>query len=124
MIISIDKYVFEVTNNISGLSKILSVNLEKTQTISQPFYSHIGGYEQTLSFEAKILLPDLLDFAGFEELVKKAEPLKISSFDLCFNKDFFITELIQSVDNFVKSELNGVVYYAKTLNISGVILNG
>nr|DAN55455.1 MAG TPA: hypothetical protein [Caudoviricetes sp.]DAO44669.1 MAG TPA: hypothetical protein [Caudoviricetes sp.] len=124
MIISIDKYIFKVTNNISGLSKILSVNLEKTQTISRPFYSHIGGYEQTLSFEAKILLPDLIDFIGFEELVKEARVVKISSFDLCFNKDFFITEVVTSIDTFIKSEFNGVMYYTKTLNISGVILNG
>ena len=70
------------------------------------------------------MLPDLIDFIGFEELVKEARVVKISSFDLCFNKDFFITEVVTSIDTFIKSEFNGVMYYTKTLNISGVILNG
>ncbi|MGG7049054.1 MULTISPECIES: hypothetical protein [unclassified Campylobacter] len=124
MIISIDKYIFQVTNNIHGLTKVLNVNLEKTQTITKPVYTHMGGYEENISFEAKILLDNMNDFIGFENLIKQAKPLKISAFDLCVYNDIFITNLSQSVDNFVKTNLNGVWYYTKTLHINGIIING
>ncbi|MFC2492423.1 MAG: hypothetical protein ACFNUJ_07110, partial [Campylobacter curvus] len=62
------------------------------------------------------------EFIGFEDLIKIGRPLDISSFDLAQNKQIFITKLTQTVSHFVKTELNGVTYYTKKLQISGFII--
>ncbi|AQW81294.1 hypothetical protein CPIN17260_1000 [Campylobacter pinnipediorum subsp. pinnipediorum] len=122
MLIVIDKYIFEVKHNISNLTKSTTINIDKQNTITKPVYSHLGGVEDDISFDATILLDDIKDFTGFEELVKKGEPLSFSSFDLADNKQILINKLTQSVSNFVKSSFNGVTYYTKNIKISGYVI--
>ena len=64
----------------------------------------------------------MAEFAGFEELVKLGRPLDISTFDLADDRRIFITKLTQTVANFVKTQLNGVTYYTKKLQISGYLI--
>ncbi|MEH1010972.1 hypothetical protein QM027_09795 [Campylobacter concisus] len=101
-IITIDKYVFSIDDNVAGIEKNLSVNYDKKNTITRPVYTHLGGYDEEFSFEATILLDDVLKFSGFEELVKQAIPLKISAFDLVRGNYILIYSMTQSTDNFVK----------------------
>jgi hypothetical protein len=122
VLIVIDKYIFKVKHNISEITKTTSINYDKQKTITKPIYTHLGGFEEEINFEATILLNNVLEFLGFESLVKKGDPLNISSFDLIDNKQIFITKLIQSVSNFVKTELGGITYYTKKLQISGFII--
>lgn len=122
MLIVIDKYIFEVKHNINEISKTTSINYDKQNTITKPVYTHLGGFEDEIGFEATILLNDISEFIGFEDLVKIGRPLDISSFDLAQNKQIFITKLTQTVSHFVKTELNGVTYYTKKLQISGFII--
>ena len=70
MLIVIDRYIFEVKHNILSIAKSTSINFDKQNTITKPVYTHLGGYEDEVSFEAVILLEDMAEFAGFEELVK------------------------------------------------------
>ncbi|MCR8685199.1 hypothetical protein [Campylobacter ureolyticus] len=84
IVVQIDKYFFMVKNNIEGLQKKLSVNLNKQDTLTKPVYTHIGGYSEEVSFSAKILLPDIKFFIGFEKMVKEAKPVRINSFDMLF----------------------------------------
>lgn len=123
MIIQIDKYFFLVKHNIEALSKSLSVNLETTDTLNKPVYTHIGGFKENISFNAKILLKDVKFFVGFESLIKKAKPLTINSFDMVNFKYIFITDYKVSVGNFVKGSFNSTLYYTKDISISGVILD-
>ena len=122
MLIVIDKYIFKVKHNISEITKTTSINYDKQKTITKPIYTHLGGFEEEINFEATILLNNVLEFLGFESLVKKGDPLNISSFDLIDNKQIFITKLVQSVYNIVKTELSGITYYTKKLQISGFII--
>lgn len=122
MLIVIDKYIFEVKHNIDSLTKSTTINIDKQNTISKPVYTHMGGYEEEISFEANILLDDMSHFIGFEDLIKLGKPLNISSFDLADNKQILISRLTQSVSNFVKTELRGITYYSKKLQISGYII--
>lgn len=121
-LITIDKYVFSIDDNVSGVEKNLSVNYDKKNTITKPIYTHLGGHEEEFSFEATILLDDMLKFSGFEELVKQAKPLKISAFDLVQNIHILIYSMTQSADNFVKVDLNGAWYYTKKIRISGYLI--
>lgn len=121
-IITIDKYVFSIDDNVSGIEKNLSVNYDKKNTITRPVYTHLGGYDEEFSFEATILLDDVLKFSGFEELVKQAIPLKISAFDLVRGNYILIYSMTQSTDNFVKLFFNGIWYYTKKIRISGYLL--
>ncbi|WP_103644882.1 hypothetical protein [Campylobacter concisus] len=121
-IITIDKYVFSVDDNVAGIEKNLSVNYDKKNTITRPVYTHLGGYDEEFSFEATILLDDVLKFSGFEELVKQAIPLKISAFDLVRGNYILIYSMTQSTDNFVKLFFNGIWYYTKKIRISGYLL--
>lgn len=121
-IITIDKYIFSVDDNVAGIEKNLSVNYDKKNTITRPVYTHLGGYDEEFSFEATILLDDVLKFSGFEELVKQAIPLKISAFDLVRGNYILIYSMTQSTDNFVKLFLNGIWYYTKKIRISGYLL--
>ena len=121
-IITIDKYVFSIDDNVAGIEKNLSVNYDKKNTITRPVYTHLGGYDEEFSFEATILLDDVLKFSGFEELVKQAIPLKISAFDLARGNYILIYSMTQSTDNFVKLFFNGIWYYTKKIRISGYLL--
>ncbi|QPH90208.1 hypothetical protein [Campylobacter concisus] len=121
-IITIDKYVFSIDDNVAGIEKNLSVNYDKKNTITRPVYTHLGGYDEEFSFEATILLDDVLKFSGFEELVKQAIPLKISAFDLVRGNYILIYSMTQSTDNFVKLFFNGIWYYTKKIRISGYLL--
>ena len=121
-IITIDKYVFSIDDNVAGIEKNLSVNYDKKNTITRPVYTHLGGYDEEFSFEATILLDDVLKFSGFEELVKQAIPLKISAFDLVRGNYMLIYSMTQSTDNFVKLFFNGIWYYTKKIRISGYLL--
>lgn len=121
-LITIDNYIFSIENNITSLQKALSVNYEKQQTITKPVYTHLGGYEEVISFNAKILLNDQAKFSGFEELVKEARPLKISAFDLVQFRHILINSLTQELENFTKIRFNGVWYYSKNLSINGYII--
>ncbi|MDL0089952.1 hypothetical protein [Campylobacter gastrosuis] len=121
-LITIDNYIFSIENNITSLQKALSVNYEKQQTITKPVYTHLGGYEEVISFNAKILLNDHALFTGFEELVKEARPLKISAFDLVQFRHILINSLTQELENFTKIRFNGVWYYSKNLSINGYII--
>lgn len=121
-LITIDNYIFSIENNITSLQKALSVNYEKQQTITKPIYTHLGGYEEVISFNAKILLKDQAKFSGFEELVKEARPLKISAFDLVQFRHILINSLTQELENFTKIRFNGVWYYSKNLSINGYII--
>nr|DAW80516.1 MAG TPA: hypothetical protein [Caudoviricetes sp.] len=121
-IITIDKYVFSIDGNVAGIEKNLSVNYDKKNTITRPVYTHLGGYDEEFSFEATILLDDVLKFSGFEELVKQAIPLKISAFDLVRGNYILIYSMTQSTDNFVKLFFNGIWYYTKKIRISGYLL--
>ena len=121
-IITIDKYVFSIDDNVAGIEKNLSVNYDKKSTITRPVYTHLGGYDEEFSFEATILLDDVLKFSGFEELVKQAIPLKISAFDLVRGNYILIYSMTQSTDNFVKLFFNGIWYYTKKIRISGYLL--
>ena len=121
-IITIDKYVFSIDDNIAGIEKNLSVNYDKKNTITRPVYTHLGGYDEEFSFEATILLDDVLKFSGFEELVKQAIPLKISAFDLVRGNYILIYSMTQSTDNFVKLFFNGIWYFTKKIRISGYLL--
>ncbi len=123
IVVQIDKYFFMVKNNIEGLQKKLSVNLNKQDTLTKPVYTHIGGYSQEVSFSAKILLPDIKFFIGFETMVKEAKPVRINSFDMLFFKRIFITNYEVEVGNFVKSHLFSTLYYTKDIKISGVIMD-
>ena len=122
MLIVIDRYIFEVRHNILSIAKSTNINFDKQNTITKPVYTHMGGYEDEISFEAVILLDDTADFLGFEELVKLGRPLDISTFDLTDDRQIFITKLTQTVANFVKTQLNGVTYYTKKLQISGYLI--
>lgn len=122
MLIVIDRYIFEVKHNILSISKSTNINFDKQNTITKPVYTHMGGYEDEISFETVILLDDTADFLGFEELVKLGRPLDISTFDLTDDRQIFITKLTQTVANFVKTQLNGVTYYTKKLQISGYLI--
>lgn len=121
-IITIDKYVFSIDDNVAGIEKNLSVNYDKKNTITRPVYTHLGGYDEEFSFEATILLDDVLKFSGFEELVKQAIPLKISAFDLVRGNYILIYSMTQSTDNFVKLFFNGIWYFTKKIRISGYLL--
>lgn len=121
-IITIDKYIFSIDDNVAGIEKNLSVNYDKKNTITRPVYTHLGGYDEEFSFEATILLDDVLKFSGFEELVKQAIPLKISAFDLVRGNYILIYSMTQSTDNFVKLFFNGIWYYTKKIRISGYLL--
>nr|WP_315520392.1 hypothetical protein [uncultured Campylobacter sp.] len=121
-IITIDKYVFSIDDNVAGIEKNLSVNYDKKNTITRPVYTHLGGYDEEFSFEATILLDDVLKFSGFEELVKQAIPLKISAFDLVRGNYILIYSMTQNTDNFVKLFFNGIWYYTKKIRISGYLL--
>nr|DAO49644.1 MAG TPA: hypothetical protein [Caudoviricetes sp.] len=121
-IITIDKYVFSIDDNVAGIEKNLSVNYDKKNTITRPVYTHLGGYDEEFSFESTILLDDVLKFSGFEELVKQAIPLKISAFDLVRGNYILIYSMTQSTDNFVKLFFNGIWYYTKKIRISGYLL--
>ena len=121
-IITIDKYIFSVDDNVAGIEKNLSVNYDKKNTITRPVYTHLGGYDEEFSFEATILLDDVLKFSGFEKLVKQAIPLKISAFDLVRGNYILIYSMTQSTDNFVKLFFNGIWYYTKKIRISGYLL--
>ncbi|OCR90205.1 hypothetical protein [Campylobacter fetus] len=123
MIIQIDKFFFMVKDNIESVTKTLSINLDKQDTITKPIYTHLGGYEESLSFEANILLNEQSRFKDFEKLVKEVKPLKISCFDLTSSEYIVINSLTQIAKNFIKTEYNGVAYYTKTLTISGVLVN-
>lgn len=122
MLIVIDRYIFEVKHNILSIAKSTSINFDKQNTITKPVYTHLGGYEDEISFEAVILLDDIVEFIGFEDLVKLGRPLDISTFDLAVDRQIFITKLTQSVANFAKTILNGVTYYTKKLQISGYLV--
>lgn len=121
-IITIDKYIFSVDDNVAGIEKNLSVNYDKKNTITRPVYTHLGGYDEEFSFEATILLDDVFKFRGFEELVKQARPLKISAFDLVRDNYILIYSMTQSTDNFVKLFFNGIWYYTKKIRISGYLI--
>ena len=121
-IITIDKYVFSVDDNVAGIEKNLSINYDKKNTITRPVYTHLGGYDEEFSFEATILIDDVLKFSGFEELVKQAIPLKISAFDLVRGNYILIYSMTQSTDNFVKLFFNGIWYFTKKIRISGYLL--
>nr|DAU82463.1 MAG TPA: hypothetical protein [Caudoviricetes sp.] len=121
-IITIDKYVFSIDDNVAGIEKNLSVNYDKKNTITRPVYTHLGGYDEEFSFEATILLDDVFKFRGFEELVKQARPLKISAFDLVRDNYILIYSMTQSTDNFVKLFFNGIWYYTKKIRISGYLI--
>lgn len=98
------------------------MNYDKKNTITRPVYTHLGGYDEEFSFEATILLDDVLKFSGFEELVKQAIPLKISAFDLVRGNYILIYSMTQSTDNFVKLFFNGIWYFTKKIRISGYLL--
>ena len=122
MLIVIDRYIFEVKHNILSIAKSTSINFDKQNTITKPVYTHLGGYEDEISFEAVILLDDRVEFIGFEDLVKLGRPLDISTFDLAVDRQIFITKPTQSVANFAKTRLNGITYYTKKLQISGYLI--
>jgi len=56
MLIAIDRYIFEVKHNVLSIAKSTSINFDKQNTITKPVYTHLGGYEDEISFEAVILL--------------------------------------------------------------------
>lgn len=122
MIIRIDKYFFEVKHNIENLTKSLSINLDKVETITKPIYSHIGGYEEKISFNARILLKDISDFKDFEKLIKMAKPLKVDFLDIVKFKYIFITSYNITTSNFIKSVFFSTTYFTKEISIDAVIL--
>ena len=121
-IITIDKYIFSIDDNVAGIEKNLSVNYDKKNTITRPIYTHLGGFDEEFSFEATILLDDVFKFRGFEDLVKQARPLKISAFDLVRDNYILIYSMTQSTDNFIKLFFNGIWYYTKKIRISGYLI--
>lgn len=121
-IITIDKYIFSVDDNVADIEKNLSVSYDKQNTITRPIYTHLGGFDEEFSFEATILLDDIFKFRGFEDIVKQARPLKISAFDLVRDNYILIYSMTQSTDNFVKLFFNGIWYYTKKIRISGYLI--
>lgn len=123
MLIVIDKYIFEVIDNIDEIQKSLSINHDKQTTITRPIYTAMGGYDESISFEARLLVNRIDEFAGFENLVKKGEPLLFYAFDLCdLNKKIFITNLNTTISTWVKKKYLGIQYWSKKISISGVLI--
>lgn len=124
MLISIDKFIFKTEHNIAGLKKSIKINIDKKETITHPVYTHLGGFEQSISFSANILLSEQEKFSEFEALVKKGEPLKISALDLAKSDFILITSLEIRAENFFKTSFESVSYYSKSLSITGYLIEG
>lgn len=124
MLVTIGGYIFQITDNLSGFNKDISINIDKQQTLTRPVYTALGGYEESISFEAMIILENQANFLGFESLVKKAEPLPIIAFDMVdFGEKIIIEKLSISVEHFCKAWMFGEWYYTKTMSIQGYLIH-
>ncbi len=123
MLLQIDEFFFEVKHNIESIKKSISVNLSENKTITKPVYTHIGGFKESLSFEANILLEDIQELKEFETKVKECKPLKISSFDLVKYKYIFIQNFDIEVGDFIRNKIGNDIYFTKKISIDGVIIN-
>ncbi|MDO7253898.1 hypothetical protein [Helicobacter cappadocius] len=120
-LVKIDRYVFRVSQNIESISTTLNIGIKKIETIAHPIYQKIGGNEEIISFDARILITEISEYEGFKDLVKKAKPLKLAIIsEPC--KQILIQRLIESKKNWVLTQDRGVSYYCKELSIEGVIL--
>ncbi|PAF50877.1 hypothetical protein BKH44_06860 [Helicobacter sp. 13S00477-4] len=120
-LIKIDRFAFKVSQNIESITTTLNMGIKKIETIKKPIYQKIGGNEEIISFEAKILITQMSEFEGFKELVKKAKPLKLSILSEK-PKKILIQRLSESKKNWVMITERGVSYYCKELSIEGVVL--
>lgn len=120
-LIKIDRFAFRVSQNIESITTTLSVGIKKIETIRSPIYQKIGGNEESISFDARILITDLGEYEGFKELVKKAKPLKLVILSEP-PKQILIQRLGESKKNWILTNDRGVSYYTKELSIEGVIV--
>lgn len=120
-LIKIENYHFKVAQNIESISTTLNVGIKKIETIRKPIYQKIGGNEEIISFDARILITQKEEYEGFKDLVKKAKPLKLTIVSET-PKQILIQTLSESKKNWVLTSERGVSYYCKELSITGVIL--
>lgn len=120
-IIKIEGYHFRVAQNIESISTTLNVGIKKIETIRKPIYQKIGGNEESISFNARILITQKEEYEGFKDLVKKAKPLKLQILSEPSAK-ILIQTLGESKKNWVLIQERGISYYSKELAITGVIL--
>ncbi|PAF46307.1 hypothetical protein BKH41_09295 [Helicobacter sp. 12S02232-10] len=120
-LIKIDRFLFRVSQNIETISTELNVGIKKIETIKQPIYQKIGGNEESISFNATILIHHIKDYEGFKDLIKQAKPLKLTIFNQSPQK-ILIQRLSESSKNWVITKERSITYYSKELGISGVLL--
>lgn len=120
-LIQIDNYSFNVSQNIESITTELNVGIKKIETIRKPIYQKIGGNEETISFNARILLKDLKDYVGFKNLVKQAKPLKLSILGEKSQR-ILIQRLSESKKDWILTSQRDITFYTKELSIEGVIV--
>lgn len=120
-LIKIENYHFKVAQNIESISTTLNVGIKKIETIRKPIYQKIGGNEESISFDARILITQKEEYEGFKDLVKKAKPLKLTIVSET-PKQILIQTLSESKKNWILTSERGVSYYSKSITIQGVIL--
>ncbi|PAF41887.1 hypothetical protein BKH45_05725 [Helicobacter sp. 11S03491-1] len=120
-LIKIDRFVFRVSQNIESITTTLSMGIKKIETIKKPIYQKIGGNEESIAFQAKILVNELSEYEGFKDLVRKAKPLKLVILSES-PKQILIQRLSESQKHWILTSNQGVSYYTKELGIEGVIL--
>lgn len=120
-LIKIDRFNFRVSQNIESITTTLNVGIKKIETIRHPIYQKIGGNEETISFNARILITDISEYEGFKDIVKKAKPLKLVILSLA-PKQILIQTLSESKKNWVLTSERGTSYYCKEVSIEGVIV--
>lgn len=120
-LIKIENYHFKVAQNIESISTTLNVGIKKIETIRKPIYQKIGGNEESISFDARILITQKEEYEGFKDLVKKAKPLKLTIVSET-PKQILIQTLSESKKNWILTSERGVSYYSKSISIQGVIL--
>ncbi|PAF52972.1 hypothetical protein BKH42_08460 [Helicobacter sp. 13S00482-2] len=120
-LIKIDNFSFKVSQNIESITTTLNVGIKKIETIRKPIYQAIGGNEESISFDARILISELSEYEGFKELIKQAKPLKLTILSEP-TKHILIQRLSESKKNWVLTSMRGINYYTKELSIEGIIL--
>lgn len=120
-LIKIDSFHFKVSQNIESITTTLSLGIKKIETIRKPIYQKIGGNEESIAFDTRILVIDIEEYEGFKDLVKKAKPLKLVILHEP-PRQILIQRLTESKKNWVLTSERGISYYCKELSIEGVIV--
>lgn len=126
MILIIDnKYFFEISHNIESLTKNVKINIDKQTTLNGPVYSHIGGFEEDISFSAKFLsnVKNISLMKEFEERIKLGEPLSISCLDIVWDKQILVESFSIKPSDWVKTNFGQIWYYTKQVDIKGYIIS-